>query len=928
MVTAGHFAEGIKAAEGTSAGLRSGNSVEVVTSLVNTGDRVDGLKLSTLGANTRFDLPGNPASLPELTPLTKDQSAITKEQSLLTKEQSLPKGSSNTVTSGTGTSPEKLPAAQELRAGDRTGPHEQDKDTSPFQPPNTVKTAPPKTEPPKTEPPDIKGPHPSNTPAGDAFPPKYQHSPLHASPETKAALDMQDILVVYRFWRQLAPKIEKYEQRLRVFMRKWGNAFKKHQGGGYNSLFNGGIIGFSTKRLANHNPKPIVSPQGSTSKEVKGTFPNTRQTKALEAPELEATLPKRPLLSRLQDRFRLRVENPRRPPSHKEKADFDRFKLDIARAFDDEKYGYSLGNGKEFTPENFGELLDQEMKARTVSHPTDGARVVTKEDYVGYLEDLRLLVKNDDPLTKAKTALAKLESLGEPRVNTQIMEDVTKAMKRMKKQNLPELTRESDAAVKSLERLNLKLEKPLAEYFKAPAINPQKFAAARSIQVNPEKSVGLAKPIFSTAEEVMHTLPAELDLTKELYRYSLIQGFEEVLSEVRTGAQKNIREMARLHMQEAVENDATMKPLIANYIEKMGEADFQRLTRQNPAKIFHTLEEPDPTYATQVYVQQLFKRNLIDEPTRTRLTSQLHLLQTGAIKKTEFVEALGTQEEFTQLLISKLKQEAAARVLKPSIEKVETQGASLLAESYMEAFDNHARSLYLTKDAFEQPGALKFDEAAKTYQPRQWLTHASINDRERLAAKAYVEAHYDVVPQETVVHKSPLDKFFSETEISSSPPKMLTLEDKGFPPIDERLAELKRKPLVEGDARLKGTPWENMPVTDQANLNEAAQLIFSNFGGFKNQVTLNQLLGGKVGILEKYLQDDIPGMLDVIKGVRRHAKPPPQLAHEPFGEAAVLAAADKIIGKQSRLPPFMRRWIDNIKKLIFPRSKGAQVHPL
>ncbi|OAV88752.1 hypothetical protein PTTG_08362 [Puccinia triticina 1-1 BBBD Race 1] len=879
MVTAGHFAEGIKAAEGTSAGLRSGNSVEVVTSLVNTGDRVDGLKLSTLGANTRFDLPGNPASLPELTPLTKDQSAITKEQSLLTKEQSLPKGSSNTVTSGTGTSPEKLPAAQELRAGDRTGPHEQDKDTSPFQPPNTVKTAPPKTEPPKTEPPRLNPPR-LNPPTSKDHTHRTLLLEMLSRPNTNIRLSTL-LLRQKRHWI-----------------------------------------------LANHNPKPIVSPQGSTSKEVKGTFPNTRQTKALEAPELEATLPKRPLLSRLQDRFRLRVENPRRPPSHKEKADFDRFKLDIARAFDDEKYGYSLGNGKEFTPENFGELLDQEMKARTVSHPTDGARVVTKEDYVGYLEDLRLLVKNDDPLTKAKTALAKLESLGEPRVNTQIMEDVTKAMKRMKKQNLPELTRESDAAVKSLERLNLKLEKPLAEYFKAPAINPQKFAAARSIQVNPEKSVGLAKPIFSTAEEVMHTLPAELDLTKELYRYSLIQGFEEVLSEVRTGAQKNIREMARLHMQEAVENDATMKPLIANYIEKMGEADFQRLTRQNPAKIFHTLEEPDPTYATQVYVQQLFKRNLIDEPTRTRLTSQLHLLQTGAIKKTEFVEALGTQEEFTQLLISKLKQEAAARVLKPSIEKVETQGASLLAESYMEAFDNHARSLYLTKDAFEQPGALKFDEAAKTYQPRQWLTHASINDRERLAAKAYVEAHYDVVPQETVVHKSPLDKFFSETEISSSPPKMLTLEDKGFPPIDERLAELKRKPLVEGDARLKGTPWENMPVTDQANLNEAAQLIFSNFGGFKNQVTLNQLLGGKVGILEKYLQDDIPGMLDVIKGVRRHAKPPPQLAHEPFGEAAVLAAADKIIAKQSRLPPFMRRWIDNIKKLIFPRSKGAQVHPL
>ncbi|OAV92658.1 hypothetical protein PTTG_04987, partial [Puccinia triticina 1-1 BBBD Race 1] len=664
--------------------------------------------------------------------------------------------------------------------------------------------------------------------------------------------------------------------------------------------------------------------------QLKGESSSTRQTKPLEASELEAEVPKRPLFSPLEERFEIHVANARRPPTPVEKADFDKFKFDIARAFDEQKYGYSLGDGKEFTPTNLGKLLDHEMQAKTVTR-ADGVQVVTKQDYVRYFEDLRVFTKNDDTITQAKTALTKLESLQEAPNKAQIMEDVTKAIKQLDKQKLLEFKQESEAAVDSLQRVNLKskLKKPLTEYFKVPAIDTQKFAAARAIQVNPEKSLDLAKPIFSTAEEVMYTLPAELDLTTELYRYSLIQGFEGVLSDVRLATEPEVNSLAKIHMFGALQDDHAV---LATYINNVGEADFQRLTGENPSKIFQNLKQLDHPQVNQVYVEHLFERKLIDEPTRARLISNLKYFDGGFINNERYLETLGTQEELTQELISKLKQEVSIRVRNPfgpPTENFNKQAVSLLTESYLETIDNHAKSLYLTKNAFEHPEAMKFDEAAKTYDSQQWQTLIDPNERQKLTAKAYVEAHYGLVPQEKVAYQSQLDKFFSETKISSSPPRKLFIGDKEFPPIDQRLAELQRKPLVKGDERLKETPWENMPVEDQAKLNEAAALIFPNLDRLRVPVRQNQVLRGKIGINEQHFQDDIPVILDVIKGIRQHAKPAP-LPHEAFGEGALLATADKIIGKQSRLPSFVRGWIDQITKFTqkqFLQLKGIQIHP-
>ncbi|OAV91234.1 hypothetical protein PTTG_28037 [Puccinia triticina 1-1 BBBD Race 1] len=350
---------------------------------------------------------------------------------------------------------------------------------------------------------------------------------------------------------------------------------------------------------------------GQALEQLKGKSSRTRQAKTLEASELEAKVPKRPLSSQLKERFRIRVKNPRRPPTSEEKADFDRFKFDIARAFDDEKYGYRLGDGEEFTPKNLGKLIDNEMHAKTIGHTLDGTPIITKQSYGGYLEDLRVFTKSDDALTNAKTVFTSLESLEEAPNKAQIVEDVTKVIKQLDEQKLSQFAHESESALETLRNIDYEigLRKPLAEYFKAQAIDVQKFAAARAIQMNPERLLDLAKPLFTTAEEVMHTLPAELDLTTELYSYSLIRGIEEVLSEARLATQPAVERLANIHMADAFKDNNAATQLVADYINKMGETDFQRLTGENPSKIFQELQKTNRPDIQQRYIDNQSKRS-------------------------------------------------------------------------------------------------------------------------------------------------------------------------------------------------------------------------------------------------------------------------------------------------------------------------------
>ncbi|KAH9447985.1 hypothetical protein Pst134EB_021970 [Puccinia striiformis f. sp. tritici] len=59
----------------------------------------------------------------------------------------------------------------------------------------------------------------------------------------------------------------------------------------------------------------------------------------------------------------------------------------------------------------------------------------------------------------------------------------------------------------------------------------------------------------------------------------------------------------------------------------------------------------------------------------------------------------------------------------------------------MDKLDKEAKTFYLTKDAFEQPKAMKFDRAMEVYKPENIINSFEQPDRDAIS-KACVEAHF------------------------------------------------------------------------------------------------------------------------------------------------------------------------------------------
>ncbi|WAR62649.1 hypothetical protein PtB15_15B236 [Puccinia triticina] len=530
--------------------------------------------------------------------------------------------------------------------------------------------------------------------------------------------------------------------------------------------------------------------------------------------------------------------------------------------------------------------------------------------------------------------------------------DVEEAMEALTPAKQANFEPEFQAAAKRIKRSGFQFRASPKDYFPdlviegSRAIDFKKFTAARAIQMNPKKPV-IANQVFSTAEEVMHTLPEDFDLTTELYRYSLIQGFEKLLVDVRKTVQEPLQATAEEHMADVFANPSLLKTDINLYVSRIRETDFEQLTGESPSAIFQDLKQgyqrqkivdslrekllnskefndlkaasrnretfqdtllpilreasdaadnqgkvkylkelqdlSKNDAANHPFVEELFQRKLIGESTREKLNPK-----TGMNHK-EFLEALGTQEEFTKTLMSDFKQDILARTrITDRIYKndeaghdVERAAISRLAKSYGEELDKKAKPFYLTREAFEDSGAIKFKEAIDVYQPHVVFETFSKPDRLALT-KSYIRAHYGTDDWGIVTRQSQIEKFFNEINIPSV--------------------------AMEGDVRLKGTPWEQMPARSREKVNEAATLVFKDFDGLKSKTEeLHGILELKLEKLERQLDDKIPVMLQVMEQIAKNAIPKgPRILSE--AEEAARAAKVKLVNAAyaGRLPELQK----------------------
>jgi hypothetical protein len=513
----------------------------------------------------------------------------------------------------------------------------------------------------------------------------------------------------------------------------------------------------------------------------------------------------------------------------------DKLKLQIIKALDDKEQGFNLGNGKLYNARNLVELLEEKIipKGQLPGRKTYG-------HYGSYLQALSRFAEADKTIGNAQKALNRLTILDtEIPGEQEAQRAVTTLLNGLDRATLAKFQREYELTLHSLASVQKKLPKRMSSFFpnllEKNAIDTDKFAKARAIQLIAKSHKELANPIHSTVEEVVHALPADFDLTTELYHYSLMKGFEKILAEEREQVDPLIKNTANRQMSYVFKNPRSVRLQAESYINELGEAEFERWSGEHPSTIFQKLtqtpQDPDKIlyavnnmkgslkthdyetlrkahtgrkafrkelriieqrvsagqdldkvqYANTLkrlekeainldsinyaYVEELFNKKLIDASTRAKLNP------TNGISKQQFMEALGTQEEFSKVLVSQFQKNLVSRIEDP-VESSEEMGnvrqkaGDILHKMYFDQLDKKANQFYLTTDAFERPYNGDFEKAFNIYDAKVVKKFLQQPDIESIT-KAYVDAH---IPA-SIVPDSALERFLNEVHLKTPFPK-------------------------------------------------------------------------------------------------------------------------------------------------------------
>ncbi|KAA1070539.1 hypothetical protein PGT21_015333 [Puccinia graminis f. sp. tritici] len=685
----------------------------------------------------------------------------------------------------------------------------------------------------------------------------------------------------------------------------------------------------------------------------------------------------------------IKVDAEYRDPTSKELKEFDKLKLQIIKALDNKEQGFNLGNGKLYNARNLVELLEQKIipKGQLPGRKTYG-------NYGSYLQALGRFAEADKTIGNAQKALNRLAILDTAIPGEQeAQRAVTTLLNELDRATLAKFQREYELTLLSLASVQNIIPKRISSFFpnllEKNAIDTEKFAKARAIQLSAKSPEEPSNPIYSTVEEVIHALPADFDLTTELYHYSLMKGFEKILAEEREQIHPLIENTANRQINYVFKNPWSVRLQAESYINKLGEAEFERWSGEHPSTIFQKLtqtpQDPDKIlYAVNhregslkthdyetlreansgrrafrkelriieqrvsasqdpdkvqyletlkrlekeainlesinyAYVEELFNKKLIDASTRAKLNP------TNGISKQQFMEALGTQEDFKNKLVSQFKKNLVSRIEDP-VESSEEMGnvrqkaGDILYKVYFDQLDKKANQFYLTREAFERPYNKDFEKAFNIYDAKVVKKFLQQPDIEAIT-KAYVDAHIPAA----IVPDSALERFLNEAHLKSPFPKA----DGGtisnlLPGLDKRLAEFWHKPLVKDDERLKGTRWETLTEGSREKLNGAAQDIFKHYDALNKAAEDHDALSKSVRNIENSIYQEIPRINQLFKRISKLAEPPIPKPGPRMPQEEIKQINEKYPDQISRkkMLDSMGDWVRKIKYYVTAKLKN------
>ncbi|PLW13732.1 hypothetical protein PCASD_19670 [Puccinia coronata f. sp. avenae] len=246
------------------------------------------------------------------------------------------------------------------------------------------------------------------------------------------------------------------------------------------------------------------------------------------------------------------------------------------------------------------------------------------------------------------------------------------------------------------------------------------------------------------------------------------------------------------------------------------------------------------------FVYKLYQQGIIDKSTRQKLNPP------GGLTRDVFMKNLGTEQIFVKGLMSNFEQDLLKGLV--TSEEILARTTRILAQSHIDKLDSTAKQIYITPGLFTTPPSYKFNEALKIFQPDNVKKLARSEQDIIMLTKAYIEG---ILPPKfsDAGYESDLDKFLSQIKIPQS--GRSSIDQIGmmprFPNFDARLSAFYLKPLSEGDARLRGTPYSRLTQQSMRDLNELSSTFYSTRDVSKEERTWTS----RIDVFEKEHYDHI-----------------------------------------------------------------------
>jgi hypothetical protein len=92
--------------------------------------------------------------------------------------------------------------------------------------------------------------------------------------------------------------------------------------------------------------------------------------------------------------------------------------------------------------------------------------------------------------------------------------------------------------------------------------------------------------------------------------------------------------------------------------------------------------------------------------------------------------------------------------------------------------------------------------------------------------------------------------------------------------FDSRISEIYHRPLVDGDLRLKNTPFEGLTEDSCINLNNAAKMIYGNWDTLNNALEERDQIPKIIKQMEDEFYEEIPKMIEIMELIQSNSISP------------------------------------------------------